>query len=69
MTAFAGISYFRCSECKLRFSAYMGGFTSQSMLSQYVLLKQRTKELMIASVLLAIIVAAIVWAMYHTGEG
>lgn len=69
LSAFAGISYFRCHECKLRFSAYMGGFASRSMLSKYLLMKQRAKELLLASVLLTIVVAALVWMMYHTGEG
>jgi hypothetical protein len=69
LAAFAGISYFRCHQCKLRFSAYMGGFASRSMLSKYLLMKQRAKELLIASVLLATIVAALVWMMYHMGEG
>ena len=68
LTAFVGISYFRCHECKLRFSAYMGGFASRSMRSKYLLMKQRAKELLIASVLLSIIVAALVWVTYHTSQ-
>jgi C4-type Zn-finger protein len=60
LTAFVGISYFRCHECKLRFSTYMGGFASRSTRSKYLLFKQRAKELIAASVLLAIIVAALV---------
>jgi hypothetical protein len=39
------------------------------MLSKYLLMKQRAKELLLASVLLTIVVAALVWMMYHTGEG
>ena len=69
MTAFVGISYFRCHECKLRFSAYMGGFASRSMRSKYLLMKQRVRELLIAGALLSIIVWALVWMMYHKGDG
>lgn len=69
LSAFIGISYFRCRECKLRFSTHMSGFTSGGTRGKYELLKQRSKEIMVASVLLAIIVAALVWAMYHSGEG
>ncbi len=69
LSAFMGLSYFRCHECKLRFSCYMGGFASHSMRSKYLLYKQRAKELMVAGVLLAIIVAALIWAIYHLGEG
>jgi len=47
----------------------MGGFASQSMRGKYELLRQRATELLIASALLAIIVAGLVWMMYHTGEG
>jgi hypothetical protein len=47
----------------------MGGFASRSMLSKYLLMKQRVKELLVASVLLTLIVAALVWMMYHMGEG
>jgi transposase-like protein len=65
LSAFLGLSYFRCHECKLRFSHYMGGFASRSMRSEYVLLKQRAKELLVASALLTVIVAGLVWMMYH----
>jgi len=43
----------------------MGGFASRSMRSEYVLLKQRAKELLVASALLTVIVAGLVWMMYH----
>jgi transposase-like protein len=65
LSAFAGLSYFRCHDCKLRFSHYMGGFASHSMHSKYLLLKQRTKEILVASALLTVIVASLVWMMYH----
>jgi transposase-like protein len=63
LTAFVGISYFRCHGCKLRFSAYMGGFGSRSMRAKYLLFKQRIIALIAASVLLAIIVVALVWVV------
>jgi diacylglycerol kinase len=47
----------------------MGGFASRSMLSKYLLMKQRAKEIFIAGVLLTIIVAVLVWMMYHMSEG
>jgi transposase-like protein len=65
LSAFLGLSYFRCHECKLRFSHYMGDFASRSMLSKYLLIKQRAKELLVASALLTIIVASLVWMLYH----
>jgi hypothetical protein len=46
----------------------MGGFASRSMRSKYLLMKQRAKELLIASVMLSIIVAALVWMTYHSGQ-
>ena len=68
ISAFAGISYFRCDECKLRFSRYMGGFTSHSMRGRYELVKQRAKELLFAGVILAGIVASMVYMLYHNRE-
>jgi hypothetical protein len=43
----------------------MGGFASRSMRSEYELFKQRAKELLVASALLTVIVASLVWMMYH----
>ena len=69
LSAFVGISYIRCHECKLRFSAYMGGFASRSMRAKYLLFKQRTQAVIAASVLFAIIVVALLWALNYIGVG
>jgi len=43
----------------------MGGFASRSMRSEYLLFKQRAKERLVASAMLTIIVAGLVWMLYH----
>jgi len=69
LSAFAGISYFRCEDCKVRFSRFMGHFASRSLRGKYELYKDRAKDLFIAGLLLSIIVAALAWLIYHMGDG
>lgn len=64
-----GISYFRCQECKSRFSAYMGSSTRHSIRARYPLFKPGALQLIAASVLLAIIVTAVVWLLIYMGVG
>lgn len=69
LSAFFGIAYMRCHACKHRFPVHIGGFASRSMEKKYLLLKQRAKEILIASAILAILVIVMILVIGRLGEG
>ena len=67
LAAFFGMAYFRCHACKHRFSLHTGGFASKSMEREYLMLKQRTREILLASGVLAFIVILVIWMIGKMG--
>lgn len=67
LAAFFGMAYFRCHACKHRFSLHTGGFASRSMEREYLMLKQRIREIVMASGLLVFVVMIVIWMIGKMG--